>query len=160
MPTFKIEQVALYPKDPRAAKELLSAMGMAEWAHDHVTASGDVRERAFGVRNEADLEFNYNGLTGNARELEILHYTSGTNWMADQMPRASHIGMHVTEEELAEWFKFFGSRGIGVAQEVHTEQHTNPVIAGKRKYHYAIFDTYDILGVDVKFIVRHDVSDF
>ena len=45
-----------------------------------------------------------------------------------------------------------------MAQEVMTESHTNPVIAGKRTYNYVIFDTKEILGVDVKFIVRinHD----
>ena len=45
-------------------------------------------------------------------------------------------------------------RGIKVAQEVFTKSHTNPVIAGKRKYNYVIFDTKEILGVDLKFIVR------
>jgi hypothetical protein len=34
--------------------------------------------------------------------------------------------------------------------------HTNPVISGKRWYNYVIFDTKEILGVDLKFIVRKE----
>lgn len=153
---FIIEQVAICPRNPAAAIDLLTAMGLADWAHDHVVANGAV----YGEpgRNEADLAFNYDGIAG--KEFEVLHYTRGDNWMAepDRANSASHLGMHCSTEELAEWRKFFAGRGIGVAQEVHTESHTNPVISGKRWYNYAIFDTKRILGIDVKFIVRKDAS--
>ena len=151
---FKIEQVALCPPDPEAAIELLTAMGAGEWARDHVVAKGEVVGEPGG--NEADLAFEYNMLKG-ANELEVLHYTDGDNWMHDRAPRASHLGMHCTEVELEGWREFFEERGIPVAQEVRTESHSNPVIAGKRWYNYVIFDTYHILGIDVKFIVRSDV---
>jgi hypothetical protein len=72
-------------------------------------------------------------------------------------PSASHIGMHCTEDELLDWTKFFTSRGIQIAQQVNTQSHTNPVIAGKRFYTYTIFHTRPILGIDCKFIVRRDV---
>lgn len=162
MPQFMIEQLAFYPRDPEAAKALLTAMGMGDWVTDHVNAKGSVRKLQ-DVENEADLSFNYSGLNA-ARELEVLHYTRGAHWMRHPMrglrPRVSHIGMHCTEQELAYWRSFFAARSIPIAQEVRTSAHTNPAISGKRKYHYVIFDTYDILGVDVKFIVRHDPSDF
>lgn len=154
MPTFKIEQVALCPADAGAALELLEAMGLTDWVGDHVVAEGAV----FGVHttNEANLHFNYQGLDG-AGELEVLNYTKGANWMAaSRGPRVSHIGMHCTESELLDWRRFFHARNIGVAQEVFTVSHTNPHIAGNRTYHYTIFDTHPILGVDVKFIVRRD----
>ena len=50
---FQIEQIAIVPKDPIAAKKLLSEIGATEWSEDHVVATGNV----FGVRdtNEADL---------------------------------------------------------------------------------------------------------
>lgn len=149
---FKIEQVALHPRDPAAAMELLDAMGAGEWARDHVVANGEV----FGheARNEANLNFEYDMLKG-ANELEVLNYTTGDHWMAEDH-RVSHLGMHCSAEELKQWRKFFEERGISVAQEVKTESHTNPHIAGKRWYNYVIFDTLDILGVDVKFIVRSD----
>lgn len=155
MPTFAIEQVALCPRDPVAAMNLLADIGMAEWAKDHVIASGKV----YGVEgtNGADLAFNYTALQG-ARELEVLHYTEGKNWMAEssRVNSISHLGMHCSAEELVEWRAFFAERGIDVAQEVLTESHTNPVIAGKRWYNYVIFNTKEILGTDLKFIVRKD----
>lgn len=150
---FRIEQIALFPTNPEAAMELLTAMGAGEWAKDHVVANGKVYDTP--ARNEANLAFEYDMLT-DARELEVLEYTSGDNWMQNDFPRVSHIGMHCTEAELDEWKLFFSARGITIAQEVHTDSHTNPNIAGKRWYHYVIFNTYFILGLDVKFIVRRD----
>lgn len=155
---FKIEQVALAPHDPEKAIALLARMGAGEWARDHVKASG----RVFGVggTNEADLAFEYDILK-DAKELEVLHYTDGPNWLeenaaerVDHDGRVSHLGMHCTERELAQWKFFFQQEGIREAQSVRTFSHTNPVIAGKRTYQYVIFDTRAILGVDIKFIVR------
>jgi len=154
MPKFNIEQIAIAPKDPKAAEELLTAIGAAEWARDHVKAEGKV----FGEtgENEADLKFNYDLFHGKRGEFEILTYTDGPNWL--QKPgrggRVSHLGMHCTAEELVEWRKFFAGRGIPVAQEVFTQSHSNPVIKDQRWYNYVIFDTNPILGVDLKFIVR------
>lgn len=153
---FKIEQIALCPRDPEAAIELLTAMGLKDWAHDHVVALGHVNKSATTpVRNAANLAFSYEGFS-EKRELEVLHYTDGANWMGGEKPRVSHLGMHCSHEDLERWREFFMGRGIPVAQEVNTWSHTNPVIAGKRWYHYCIFETYDILGVDIKFIVRRN----
>jgi len=155
---FTIEQVALCPKDPAAAIELLSAIGLDDWARDHVVAVGPV----YGVpgRNEADLAFNYQATSDKSLELEVLHYTEGPNWMtAEGRPNsASHLAMHVTNPELHDWIELFSKRGIRIAQSVFTESHTNPVIAGKRSYNYVIFDTRDILSIDLKFIVRRDIA--
>jgi 4-hydroxyphenylpyruvate dioxygenase-like putative hemolysin len=152
---FKVEQIALCPKDPAAAIELLTALGAENWARDHVVASGQV----FGVdgRNEADLAFNYDLVSG-GKEFEVLHYTDGLNWMGEEsrVNSVSHLGMHCNAEELEEFKAFFAGRGIAIAQEVFTDSHTNPVIAGKRKYNYVIFDCKEILGTDIKLIVRID----
>lgn len=53
---FMIEQIAICPKDPARAKQLLKDLGADEWAEDHVVATGKV----FGEdgTNEADLSFN------------------------------------------------------------------------------------------------------
>ena len=154
---FRVEQIAICPKDPAAAIELLTALGAADWARDHVVANGAV----YGVegRNEADLAFNYQ-LSADAKEFEVLHYTHGLNWMAEpsRVNSVSHLGMHCSAEELEEFKAFFSGRGIAIAQEVFTESHTNPVIAGKRKYNYVIFDTKEILGTDLKFIVRINID--
>ncbi len=155
---FFIEQIAICPRDPVNAKILLSAMGAQDWVHDTVSAEGQV----YGITgaNEAELRFNYDigcivKLKGQL-EFEILHYTRGPNWMADRPRSVSHLGMHCTSDELGAWKLFFANRGIKIAQEVTTTNHTNPAIAGKRNYRYCIFDTRHILGVDIKFIVRID----
>lgn len=150
---FIIEQVAICPKDTKAAIELLTALGAGDWARDHVVAAGTVRGQQGG--NEANLAFNYE-LLDHAREFEVLEYTTPNNWMnePERHNSVSHLGMHCTEGELDEFKAFFAGRNIRIAQEVHTQSHTNPVIDGKRLYHYCIFDTKAILGVDLKFIVR------
>ena len=170
MPRFFIEQIALCPPDPAAAIELLTALGLSEWAKDVVIAHGTVHESR-GQLNKAQLAFNYQATRGlpifddeqrlntdlpKPLELEVLHYEKGRAWTKYFQPSVSHLGMHVTQEELDAFRALFTDRGIKVAQEVFTQQHTNPVIAGKRWYNYVIFNTRGILGVDLKFIVRHD----
>ncbi len=151
---FRIEQVALCPNDPVAARELLEAMGIGPWTDDVVVATGTVG--GWAATNVATLGFNYSALSGN--ELELLYYTQGDNWMAGAEGRVSHIGTHCTEEELKRWMEFFAARNIFIAQEVHTDSHTNPAIKDSRRYHYVVFDTRSILGVDVKFIVRKNLQ--
>lgn len=153
---FKIEQIAIAPNDPIRARSLLEDMGAVDWVHDHVAATGEV----FGkpTNNEANLFFNYDLMPATG-EFEILDYTRGENWVDSLFrgrPSVSHLGMHCTADELVQWRVFFRERNIPVAQEVFTDSHTNPHIAGKRWYNYVIFDTKEILGVDLKFIVRID----
>jgi hypothetical protein len=159
---FFIEQVALCPRDPAKAIELLSALGMTEWARDLVVARGKVGKAP--MTNVAQLAFNYQASRGlgaaagdvapKPLEVEVLHYEAGPNWMEDYAPAISHLGMHCSDDELAQWRRKFANLNIKVAQEVYTQSHTNPVIAGQRWYQYVIFDTRMILGVDLKFIVR------
>lgn len=154
---FIVQQVALAinrDREPEAFK-LLAALGIDDWVHDTVRAEGTV----YGVpaANCADLSFNYTALKS-TYELELLRYREGDNWMAREgEPRASHIGTHVTEEELAAWTVVLrDDLRLPIVQEVFTQSHTNEVIAGKRWYHYVIFGARDLIGVDVKFIVRRN----
>lgn len=154
---FRIEQVAIAPRNPAAAIKLLNEMGAGDWVKDIVTAHGTVEgERATNV---ATLAFNYDLVASGPEpgEFEVLHYESGANWTEGfKAPCVSHLGMHCTATELVEWQRFFHNRGIRAIQEVETVSHTNAAIAGKRWYKYVIFDTRAILGVDIKFIVRRD----
>jgi len=149
---FTIEQIAICPRDPIAARALLRDIGAVRWHEDHVVADGKVFSEPGS--NEADLAFNYEIFSG--KEFEVLHYTTGPNWMEeeDRENSVSHLGMHCSADELLKWREFFAARSIAVAQEVMTQSHSNPAIAGQRWYNYVIFDTKDILGVDLKFIVR------
>lgn len=158
VPKFEIQQIALNAPSSDAAIELLKDLGLTEWTTDHVVASGAVGNIA--GRNEADLNFNYqagNGTDAQAAkplELEVLKYTSGNNWLQKRPTNVSHLGMHVTNDQLLQYRAYFNNKGISVAQEVMTQSHTNEAIKDERRYNYVIFDTYDILGVDLKFIVR------
>lgn len=152
---FFIEQIAIAPKDPQAAKKLLSEMGAVDWAEDQVVANGKV----FGEEssNIANLSFNYD--IANSYEFEVLDYVEGDNWVSDgREGTVCHLGMHCSADQLRQWCEFFAARGIAVAQEVFTQTHTNPTIRNERRYNYVIFDTKDILGVDIKFIVRKNVD--
>lgn len=150
---FIIEQVALCPADSERARALLGALGLDAWAEDTVRATGLVRGKLSS--NVAELAFNYQASADNKPlELEVLKYTHGDNWMQHRPPSVSHLGMHCTAEELVEWRERFSQLGVNVVQDVATTSHTNPAILGKRRYNYVIFDTREILGVDLKFIVR------
>lgn len=160
VPRFKVEQIALCPTNPMKARKLLEDLGLTEWFVDNVHATGVVRG-AIG-ENHALLQFNYqagNGsdaAAGKPLELEVLHYTQGNNWMLKNPNSVSHLGMHCSAEELEQFRAYFYHNGIGIAQEVKTLAHTNQAIKDSRRYQYAIFDTKDILGVDLKFIVRKE----
>lgn len=165
VPRFQIQQIALVTFQTPQAKELLSALGLDEWIVDTVVAEGQV----FGEdgSNVANLHFNYQAGSGadagaaKPLELEILEYTQGPNWMAENasdMNSVSHLGMHVTAAELVQFREFFAARQIDVAQEVVTQSHTNEYIKDSRRYNYVIFNTRDIIGVDLKFIVRLNVD--
>jgi hypothetical protein len=154
---FRIEQIAIAPVKTARAIKLLSDLGLTDWFKDNVAATGKV----FGNEgsNSALLQFNYqaggNDPVGKPLELEVLKYVDGHNWL-DRRPAntTSHLGMHCSAEELADFRAYFLKEGISVAQEVVTDAHTNPNIRGERRYNYVIFDTVDIIGVDLKFIVR------
>jgi len=162
---FQIEQIAVVVADTPRAIELLSALGLDQWVSDRVIAKGEV----FGEDGESTAELHFNYQAGNGGdhhadkplELEVLDYTDGPNWMQDNESArnsVSHIGMHCTSAELSQYRVFFRERDIAVAQEVVTQSHTNKYIADSRRYNYVIFDTRDIIGVDLKFIVRLGVD--
>lgn len=153
---FKIQQLALVlnPELEWEAMLFLKDCGISDWVRDNVKAYGSVRGNS--AENVADLQFNYAAFDGN--ELEILRYVEGRNWIGDG-PTVSHLGMHVTEDELMQWRRLMAKHDIRVAQEVWTEKHTNPRIADCRRYHYVIFDTRYLIGVDMKFIVRRIIDE-
>jgi len=149
---FKIEQIALNPKDPGRAFALMGLLGLHDWSHDQATAVGEVHGESGS--NVANLSFNHE--TPDV-ELEIINYRSGENWLSKHNGNssvASHIAMHVPEPVLEQWRTKLALFGVKVAQEVVTTSHSNPAVPQGRHYKYVIFDTRDIIGLDLKFIVR------
>ena len=155
MPKFIIEQIAINPPKPKEAEELLKAIGLGATVFDTVHAKGTVFDDV--AENKAHLSFAYQNNPN--LEFETLNYIDGNNWLDDSIVErsgsVSHIGMHIEAEELVEWLDFFDARKIKIAQEVKTLSHQNEfLIETGRRYHYVIFDTREILGVDLKFIIR------
>ena len=153
---MKIEQIAFGAREPAELISKYSQIGINIWTTDIVEAEGFV----FGKKcyNIAELYFNYQL----GYEFEILKYRKGDNWhnyrdvdLLTVFP--SHKGLHVDKKELAEWKIKMKNVGVGIAQEVYTISHINPVIAGKRKYHYVVFDSKKHLGFDLKLIERIDL---
>lgn len=154
--TFKIEQLALKlnPYAHDEALKFLAECGIADWVEDTVHARGIVA--GVTAENTAKLRFNYTALEG--KELEVLQYEAGDNWLKDfDGAIVSHIGMHCQEFELQHWFALMARWGIAVIQEVFTDSHSNPAIKDERRYHYVIFNTRGLIGTDMKFIVRRDI---
>jgi hypothetical protein len=161
MMQFKIEQVALWPASSQVAKHFLMELGLTDWVSDQVAAKGEV----YGVQdaeNKATLSFNYQAAPESSLELEILDYNEGLNWMdasvnkgvVSSIGAVSHLGMHVTEDQLDEFDRIMDKYGVRIAQKVRTQSHTNPAIKDSRRYMYVIYDTRRLIGVDLKFIVR------
>ena len=153
----KIEQIALHVPSIDIYIKTLSKIGIGEWSRDEVTASGYV----FGkeVKNSvAHLAFNYQC----GYEFELLSYQQGNNWHKARgtdltQPFLSHKGFHV--ENIEEDIQYMEDRGIGIAQELWTEKHTNEHVTSKnRTYHYCVFNTRDFMGFDLKLIqrIQHD----
>jgi hypothetical protein len=156
-PTFKIDQLALKlnPHAHDLALEFLADCGIKDWVEDTVHARGLVC--AATAENTAKLRFNYDSFAG--KELEVLQYIAGENWLQDfDGAIVSHIGMHCSEHDLQHWFALMGRYGIAVIQEVFTDSHTNPAIKDERRYHYVIFNTRGLIGTDMKFIVRKNLT--
>lgn len=152
---FKIEQIAIAPRNAIKAVQLMMVLGLTDWINDDVAAAGTVWGAA--TSNEAQLSFNYQAAPTKPLELEMLQYKKGLNWLDLRSGAVvSHIGMHVSEGELEAWRVKLDEIGIKVAQEVLTYSHSNPNIAGKRWYKYVIFSTYEYIGCDLKFILRRD----
>lgn len=157
---MKLEQIAIATNNPRKTMDFLNAIfSLSTWSQDTVIANAMV----FGAEpedNKAQLNFNYElGV-----ELEVLEYQEGNNWHKARVaagatfPFLSHIGYHCTEEEAQLQIELMRAIGVGIAQEVFTTSHTNEVIAGKRLYHYIVFDSAHAIGFDLKLIVRRDAE--
>jgi hypothetical protein len=161
--TPRVDQIAIFSRDPQRTKQMFAKFfDIVEWADDHVVANG----RVFGqdARNNADLAFNYQ-LMGKGLEFEILHYPpskDNPNWLEKTgngtncgvQAGFSHLGMHVDDNAMRFFLERAQAMGIGIAQEVYTESHTNPAIKDSRRYHYVILDTRVLFGFDLKLIER------
>lgn len=148
-PEFEIDQIAVAVPGAVAADNMMRRMG-GEWVEDTVT----FKELAEGTEGQYKLHFNYDmGV-----EFEILVWQTGPFWLATKMlgrgAVVSHYGTHV-ENAISAAAGAANHYGAEVVQAVETIGHTNPLLVEQgRRYRYAIVDTRDLLGADLKFIER------
>jgi hypothetical protein len=154
---MKIDQVAWYARDEKAADELKIKLGLqdAKWIIDNVTGKSIFEDETIDI-NKGHLQFNYDlGI-----ELEILTYTSGQHWHQRTNPFwldksqsffHSHTGLHLDPGDI-----FPDMPGCLLVQETFTLSHTSEYLttgAGAgRKYHYRIHQLSP--GNYIKFIKR------
>lgn len=153
-----IEQIALINDSGNSLYHGLSLLGAKEWSHDVVTTLARVGNDA-PAEQQAILHFNYEVIPG--KELELIHYTSGTNWLERAKARSglSHMGMHVNSIDGASIMLYNAvGKELEIAQEAVTMSHTNPIIKDTRRYRYRIFNTRKLLGFDLKFIERRYIQ--
>ena len=165
---FKPEQVAIGCANKFVQEFMASRLNYiykdsGAWIKDVVTAYGDVHYDS-GVLNWARLWYNYGIIPG--KELELITYLDGANFLhrGENLPFISsgfcfsHLGAHVTEDELLSWKNAFKDIGISPLQEVITLAHTNPAVKDIKRYHYCIFNTFDEYGVLIKLIARRVIQ--
>jgi hypothetical protein len=157
-PLFGIEQIALVNPPGLGLMSVLKILGATHWSEDHVTT----RARVWGgpvVEQRAHLAFNYQLIPG--KELELIKYESGSNWLDKAQVGAglSHMGLHVENiEEATAKLEDSAHAEVAIAQDAVTIAHTNPAIKDSRRYRYRIFNTRQWLGFDLKFIQRHIIT--
>ena len=151
---FTIDQIALRVTS-EAAQNLLIDMGAKLWHYDLAEAEGTVN--GISGENAVDSRFSFD-FSPEKLEVELMRYLEGPNWLADK-PGAvvACLGMYCEEVEIEGWKRFFEEHEIKLVQESWTKKHTHLERQGKRRYHYCIFETRELLGVDLKFIVKDPV---
>jgi len=131
-----IEQIAIHDAVDFPLREMFDG----EWVYDTVTAKGIVRGHFLHdgfdvIENVANLAFNYDAIPG--KELELIHYNYGKNFLGLKMPGSlSHLGWHV--DSIDDWREDMDERGFCLVQEVITLSHTSPAV--DKRYHYAIYN--------------------
>jgi hypothetical protein len=148
---LKFHQVAIYALDPAAAVYQWIQMGYDNWHRDTAVLVG--QDRGQLVSKRAIMMFNYDIMP---LELEYVSYMGRRNSSDSRdgsQPFLSHLSTIVedVEEKCAELLVGYGLRPY---HQFVTEQHTNPNVAGKKRFKEAIFDTASLLGFDIKLIQR------
>jgi hypothetical protein len=140
---MKFEQIAIHDSRRFPLKRLFSAFppGGHEWTTDVVVAKGIMQVgdgEYIPVENEAILQFNYTLFPG--KELELIHYTRGQNFLAHSgSGKLSHFGFHVVS--IDNWRGWLAERGFTIVQEVITQSHESQLV--DKRYHYAIYQHPD-----------------
>lgn len=148
---LKFHQVAIYCADMQRAILEWTVMGYSRWHYDEAVLVG--LDRGELSRKQARMAFNYDIMP---LELEYVSYMGPRNSQDSRdgsSPFISHLSTMVedVDEKCAQLMMDFG---IAPYHQFVTEQHSNPNVAGKKRFKEAIFDTAAMLGFDIKLIQR------
>lgn len=157
----QFHQLAMYFPHPcglQSAREHWEGLGYVNWAHDSAELKGILFGREVVTRGE--MWFNYDIMP---LELELLHYRGLSRWDhvdPGAKPFPSHMSVY-TDDVLLDTKRMSDMLGYGPFHRFITQNHSNPAVAGKKRFIESIFATHSLLGYDTKFIqkVPHDYDD-
>lgn len=164
----EFHQVAIHVPDHQHQEsvDMLSVLGHSEWTTDTASLFGEMWNPQTAMYEVSSVEgmmsFNYTMLGG--RELEVLSYRgrSHHSLMGTTIsnPRGfiSHMSAHTedVERDAAAVIRNLELAGMPsrVVHRFETFNHTNPAIAGKKRFKEVVIGTRFWIGYDIKFIQR------
>lgn len=141
---------------------MLRDIGLTDWFVDNVTAKGKMHEREnIEVMEQcfSTYEADDNSEIRTPVALELSRHIAGPTYNGIQRNFVSHLGMYVTEEQLDRFRIYFDNKWVAVLMDMDTTNHSDPSTNVTARFHYVVFDTRPIIGVDLMFIVRKDIID-
>lgn len=148
---YQFHQVAIFcPEGVDDAVEHWRSLGYTNWIEDSARLKGLLY--GLPVETEARMLFNYDIMP---MELEFLDYSGPSRHEgATGAPYISHMSVYVNDVHL-ETTRL--TAALGDRPPFHrfiTQNHTNPGVAGKKRFIESIFDTTGLLGYDTKLIQK------
>lgn len=147
-------QVAvIVPRSIEVAVGLLKGLGFDQWVQDHATLSGKWRGKP--CRFSAHMWFNYQIIPN--REFELLQYDyrhpNYRSMVVRGQPFLSHMSAYVEDMDAAV-NDFKAEKGLEPFHTFATSHHSNPAVAGKKRFREAIFHTAKEVGFNIKLIQK------
>lgn len=155
---FTFHQVAMYTNSQTDAIQRLMDLGYLDWTYDTAVLHG---ERYVGgqwrpVETLANMAFNYQVMP---MELEFLTYDGQSDHRHQErarlsaVPFISHMSVHV--DSVVETMRtMLEEHSMTPCHAFVTHAHTNPHIAGVKRFVECIYDMRADLGYDIKCIER------
>ncbi len=149
---YQFHQVAMFcPRGVNDAVAHWRRLGYQNWIEDRAELKGKLNGKS--VTTSARMLFNYDIMP---MELEFLEYHGPSRWVAvheDSDPFISHTSVYV-EDVATETIRLGVILGRRPYHRFITQAHTNPGVAGKKRFIESIFDTKHLLGYDTKLIQK------
>lgn len=148
----QFHQVAIYTEDQGKAVSEYVKLGYVDWIHDEAELCGLLYGQP--VKTKARMSFNYDIMP---MELEFLTYYGPSRHTSDSRKGdksfISHMSTYVDDirEDVGLLFDEYGMKPY---HRFITQNHSNPAVAGKKRFIEAIYDTRSQLGYDLKLIEK------